>query len=437
MLKRYTWLGILALTCPSFWGAFGATLPSCDPLTASERGYVKFFPGHYIAVGASRAGNDQLAMALNEIKDIPKVIGIQKRYYWSNLQTGPNTYDFTLIKNDIAKMKSQNKKLSIFIQWKFKSDDGLDPAPAFLSSLTDKPTMYALGGEHMGPYAKGYLTAMDNPVVANAFVAFLKKLAGEIDNDPAVSSIVFVETAMGTQLADYTAEQKSVIQNNYYDQVLRIDKEASCAFKHTPVIQLTNFPSKRLGQMTDAYKAWGIAYGGPDVWLNDPTMSAYSYYPSVSQEVPIGMVAAGGNMMWFNHEDEITNDPAQKIPYPASEIIQKIFQKAKNELSANYIFWRKLGPADPLYVSLLNQVKNIGTASATIQDTRVTCPPGMGTLCKSDGFPAPAPAPTPTPTPTTSPSPSPTVSPAPLVLRDGGIDRRVRDGWGDEMHIHP
>jgi hypothetical protein len=439
MNKRHEWLGILALAFSAFCEeALSVDLAACDPLTAAERGYVKFFPGHYVAVGPSRHGNDQLALALNDVKDLPAVVGIQKRYYWSNLQTGPDNYDFTIIKNDIAKVKAMNKRLSIFLVWKFSSDDGKPPVPEFMKDLTTKATTYALGTAHMGPHDKGTLAAMDNPVVADGFIKLLKKLANEFDNEPAVSSLVFVETAMGTQLADYAPAEKSVIVENYYKQVLRIDKEASCAFKHTPVIQLTNFPNNQLGDMTEAYKKWGIAFGGPDVWLNDPTMKVYDYYPAVSQEVPVGMVAAGGNYIWQNRADEVAQDPSRLLPYTADETIQKIYTKAKNELNANYIFWKRNNGLDKFYDSFLKQMKDFGTPAATIKETRMSCPPGMESLCKSDipvggGGPVPIPTPSVTPTPTPSPSITP---PEPIVLRDGGVDRRVRDGWGDEIHIH-
>jgi hypothetical protein len=352
---------------------------SQSALSATERQYVKMFSGHYVAIGGINSGSDPLPGTLSEIKDVPGIVGIQKRYYWSDLQTGPNQFSFGRIISDIQSIGAVNKKLSIFIQWKYETDEDKNPVPDYIQSMTSDPTSYPMAG--IGPSANGWLTAMNNPVVSQEFVKFLGALSGAIDSSPVVSSIVFVETAFGADISSMTTDQQNQVRNDYYANLLEIDNAAARAFRHTPVIQLTNFPANKLSVMTQDYVANAVSMGGPDVWLDDPTMTAYDYYPLVKPYIPIGVIVAGGNLEWFNRADEVAQDPTKKIPYSASETIQRLADKAINQLKANFIFWRRLGPSDAYYQAFMTHVKKLGTPSQTIPPTDSSCPLNYDGIC--------------------------------------------------------
>jgi hypothetical protein len=351
----------LFTSCLLFLSLFHASAANaetqvCRPLSRSERGYVKSSPGHYIALGAIRKGRDPLPDALKEIRSNPGIVGVQRRYSWSDLQTGPQTFDFRKLRSDIEAVKKENRKLSIFVQWKFRNSEGDSPVPAFLGKLTDKAYTHPLGGKNKGRSAKGFIAALDNPVVTNELIKFFGQLAKEVDDHPSVSSIVFGETAIGVNFDQVGPQERNRISNAFYEQLLRVDHESSCLFKHTPVFQLTNFPAKRLEEMTQDYMRWGVAFGGPDVWLNDSSMKAYDFYPEMAKKGPVGVIVADGNYHWANHDDEVKRDPSRRIPGTPDEIVQRLAKKAQNELKANFIFWKRNGPRDPFYRAVLNYI---------------------------------------------------------------------------------
>jgi hypothetical protein len=383
MLSNRNWVGLLAVACVALAGKSAhAALAACTPLTIAQRGYVKFQPGHYVQLGALKWNYDPLPDTLGEIKSIPGIVGVQKRYFWSDLQTNQYEYDFKRLQADIAAVKAAGKKLSVFISWKFKTDKGNNPIPAYLSNLTTKPTYYEMDGTNGGPNAKGYLAAFDNPVVANEFIRFLGKLQAVIDGDPAVSTLVFVESAMGMSFTSMTSAQATTIKNAFWDQLLRIDKEASCLFKHTPVLQLTNAPANRFDSITQDFMKWGIAFGGPDVWLDDPDLLTYKYFPTVQKYVPIGMLVGGGNYIWYSHEDEVNQIEEKAIDYSPSQIIKMLADKARNDLYSNYVFWKKNGQGDQYYDAFIAEAKKLNTSSQTIQPLWTDCPLDFLGICR-------------------------------------------------------
>jgi hypothetical protein len=383
MSKQQIWLGAMSLACSVLLSQTAkAELSACAPLTPSARSYVKFQPGYYVALGSVKWNNDPLPDTLEEIKSIPGVVGVQKRYFWSDIQTGRYTYNFDRMKADIAAVKAKGKKISIFINWKFKTDQGNNPTPAYLSNLTSAPTYYKMGGANTGPNAQGFTTALNNPVVANEFIRFLGKLKAVVDDDPAVSTVTFVESALGIDFSNMTTTQANTIKKNFWDQLLRIDKEASCLFKHTPVLQLTNAPASQFDNITQDFMKWGIAFGGPDVWLDDPALLTYPYYPTVAKESPIGVIVAGGNFLWYSHDDEVAQESAKEIPYDATTTVKMLANKARNELYSNYVFWKRNWGGDEYYTAFINEAKKLNTASQTIQPLYSGCPGYYQGICR-------------------------------------------------------
>jgi hypothetical protein len=245
------------------------------------------------------------------------------------------------------------------------------------------PTSYSLSAP--GKSAVGWIAAMNNEVVAKEFIKFLTKLSAVVDKNNAVSSIVFVETAMGTNLPDLTTAERIAVQNAYYTNLLAIDKNASCIFKYTPVIQLTKCPAPRLDTMTNGYMDWGVGMGGPDVWLDDDTIApAYSYYDSVEDKLPVGVIVADGNYHYFRHNGETPmHTEADDLPYSTPETIRRLALKATQDLKANYIFWRRNWGGDEYYEEFLHQVETLTESSSAFPQTDTACPNFFASICKA------------------------------------------------------
>lgn len=371
------------------------------PQKLTSRGPVKFQPGHYVAIGGV-SNATFFAETMKEIAGVPQVVGIQKRYAWSDLQSGKDTFTFEHLKNDIALASKLGKKLSVMIMWKFDNAKGASPVPAFLKDLSTKRHEYPLGGEGKGPAAKGFIAAFDNPVVVSEFAKFLSELAKVVDKESAVSSIVFPETALGIDFKetfepDLTPAQQTEFHDAFIDGVLEFDKRAACLFRQTPVIQLTNGPIRRLKDMTDTYAAWTVGMGGPDIWTKDDSLErpeptwpkrAYDYYPDLETKLPIGLIVAGGNYLYPDHEPETLKDPAEQAKrthealngWDASRTTLELAKKGTEQLKANYLWWKKNGlKGDKYYQAFLAHLK-----AGTLPPVKTECPTNYGSKCISE-----------------------------------------------------
>jgi hypothetical protein len=396
---------IIGLMAATLVGHSAAAQVCSTPLSASVRGKVKFQPGHYVAIGSGSTVATRFTHTLAEISSPAlngKVAGIQKRYYWSDLN-GPGAYQwhFEKLQNDIAEAALAGKKLSVMIMFKFSNDSDESPVPAYIqnlpayssSTLALQPA-YALNAD--GEFAHGQITNFGHPTVRQHFVRFLTKLAAVVDNNNTVSSVVFPESAMGIKAgkapyASMTSVQFAALRNSHIDGLLEVGKQASCVFKHTPFIQLTNYPVVKLPTLTYAYKTYSIGMGGPDIWLADGGIQpSYSYFPLLAPQVPIGLIAAGGNYKYVSHEAE-TVPLAERAAYtfegyfglPSAAVpedaipaftVRKLALKAM-DLQVNFLFWKKNGDnGDKYYQAFKAEIAKMGTPAQTIAPTIGTCP---------------------------------------------------------------
>ncbi len=101
------------------------------PLTPAQRGYVKWNPGHYIMI---EGNNPALRMNsfIQDYRNVPSVKGVQKSYYWSEIETAPGVYDFSKIDADIAKLASAGKKLALIIGYKYQISDTQSSLPKYV-----------------------------------------------------------------------------------------------------------------------------------------------------------------------------------------------------------------------------------------------------------------------------------------------------------------
>jgi hypothetical protein len=331
------------------------------PLTPSERGKVKFLTGHYVQVGGG-AGSDNLTDAINETKDIAAVAGYLKRYAWSDIETSRDTYDVAQIRRDLDAVAAKGKTLAIMILFKYKNDSGSNVLPSYLGSMGDGDYYYTLGGDNTGPYADGYLAKFAKTWVTNRLIALMEALK-QFDSHPALAAVVFPETAMGLTVAQAEADE-------HYAGLMRADRASACLFRHTPVIQLTNFPKRLLSSMTSDYMKYGVGMGGPDVYLNDTSLSgagqAYTFYPTVEAKLPVGVIVAGANYK-YNNQDDFKSSTLNGLS--EDESVRQLANYARDNLKANYIFWKRDWAQEPYYLALLNRLKN-----GTLPQLDRTCP---------------------------------------------------------------
>lgn len=358
-------------------------LQTCTPLTPSQRGYVKWNPGHYIlAAGANRS--KQADTFLSGYGSIPAVKGMQKEYFWSELEPTMDNYRWADIDEDIRTLAAKNKKLAIVIKYKYRLSADESSVPQYVRALPNADVSgvsvpsFFVQIRNLGHHAN-----MGHPGTRNRFHALLKAISERYDNNPNVASVSFLETATSADVSDAQTSR-------FIDGYIKMHEFAGCTFKHTPLFQNTNYPRNRLKEFTTNMVDNGIGLGGPDTFwgsLDDPKnglgyipngggeKGVYRYYPELSNKIPIGQQVHGENMEYSTAENFFASPKRPHNLSPAASV-EKVWTFARDKLIPNYMFWQ-LGGGDPYAIALKARL----TSSAGLP-LNSTCPAVYGGKCQ-------------------------------------------------------
>ncbi len=331
---------------------------------------IKWHPGHYILNNLDETQTNEL---LTKFSDIPTFRGLQRIYYWSDIETSKGVYNFSAIDKDLATVKKYGRKLSIIIHYKYKASPTKSSLPQYVLNLQPAkvgnllvPAYFVQGKEGDGIYNVGDNANFGHPGTLNAFDNLLKELAKKYDKDSSVAFLQFVETALG---ANTTPE----LHKNFIDGTMIMNQKARAAFVSTPLIQSVNFPRARLNDMINNLANNQMGFGGPDTFwgsFSDPKNAlafvsstvpgVYHYnlknYDSTKNvnKLPIGMQVHNENMVYTTRElqlQEIKNN------LTAPESVQKVYEFAHKTLHSNFLVWQVFGKADPYRIALENKLR--------------------------------------------------------------------------------
>jgi hypothetical protein len=306
---------------------------------------VKFYTGHYVGIGGGMTSTN-LADTLEEVKGLPAVAGIMKRYEWADLEVAKDDYRFGQIQSDLDAAQAKGKKLAIMIMYKFGN-----PLPAYLASMENGDYFYTLGGAGTGPYSTGKLAKFENPWVVDRFLLFINALK-RFDSHPALAAVIYPETAMGFDMSTVNAA-------GFYEGIKRIDRVTACLFRATPIFQLTNFPVKYIDGLIRNEIKFGAGFGVADVMPADTSLTkpgaAYSYFPLANGTVPTSAIIAGSNYRYDSHED-FKNGIENGLSYDDS--VHRLGAYAAETLHTNFIWWKRDSAADKYYQAVLKALAN-------------------------------------------------------------------------------
>ncbi len=337
----------------------------------TQRGFVKWNPGHYIMIPSDlrkkEGGSFKLIQDFVRVyKDVTEMRGVQKTYYWSELETAPGIYNFKMIDRDIAELATYNKKLSIMIQYRYriynkKLGISLDNLPNYIL----KQANATVNSVTVAPYYTQGRNS-ENINMANfghpgTFIGFknlLTAISKRYDNNSSFSSITFPETANGFRIRGNSYKAKQ--ERNFINGQINIQRHAGCVFRHTPIFQNLNYPRKALKNFIENFKSYGLGFGGPDVFFEAMEHSkkglgfketknsyagVYHYYPRISGILPIGQQVHYKNFLYSTAESKSS---IMGTPHglPAHKSLDSIYNFSLSQLKPNYMFWQVLKPTN-------------------------------------------------------------------------------------------
>lgn len=290
---------------------------------------IKWFPGHYYFGSADNIEDDYKLIQDNSI-----VRGIQKRYYWDDMEISKENYDFSLIINDLNFLHTKGLKLVIQIQFKtFNSNQ--KPYPAYLQTSEYDGGIYEME-------SGGWNLKLWNPEVLERLKALITALGNATDHNPALVLINMAESAAATpkdsELASNWSQTKKVFLKNL----------AGCAytfrtvFPTTPTISYFNSGESDALVFEEAELASGHGHGGPDTYIGvyDKDLflrHAYNLSQRMAGKVPIGYGIQWNNFIWVGSSSKYL-DPRGAVP-PV-----ELYEFSRDVLKSNFAFWVKRDP---------------------------------------------------------------------------------------------
>ena len=297
---------------------------------------------HFAWFGGERENIHTDTLFLNT----PALEGAQILYPWRLLERGKGNYDFGAIREDLAFLKSQRKKLWIQLQdVSFSTSRVLVPQyllndPAYHGGVAK--TYQIRGDSDSVAKESGWVARRWDPAVQERFAALLTALGKEFDGE--IEGINLPETSL-----EYGNTGKYFppgYTNDIYRAAIKTNLTAlKKAFPKSIAMQYANFmpgewrPSENKGYLEDIYNFAvnnGIAVGGPDLIPSRPGQmgSSYPLIAAVAGKVPTGLAVQDDNLA------EIDRKTGALVK------VSDLIQFAKDYLKLDYIFW---GTQEPYY----------------------------------------------------------------------------------------
>ncbi|MEQ8205538.1 MAG: putative Ig domain-containing protein [Woeseia sp.] len=280
-------------------------------------------PGHYITM--NRFDNER---DLLEAVQQTGVRGIQKRYYWKELEPSFGNYDFSSVLEDLELVQSQGKMLVVFVE--DKTFNGENPAPAYLQSNFTAENRHG-----------GYTAIRWAPYVALRFSLLLEALGQSLDSHSALEGVAIQESALSFD--DSTLEAFGYSPEAYRDALIDVLTIASQEFSTSQVFWYMNFLPQNQNYLNDiaiAVAPYGIAIGGPDV-LPDSAPLVTLTYP-LYDNFPAGTTLF--NSIQYDSYSHRHEDQSSATMYWTMD---ELFEFARDDLHVDYLFWTRKVARDP------------------------------------------------------------------------------------------
>lgn len=331
---KYQFVLIASLTLMGIITVLGGTKQAVGATTPVVTNGVKWHPGHYYAImNHGKDSSAYLSKVYKELQETPALRGIQISYSWPELEGAEGEYNFSSIAKRLSELSAINKRLVIVIDIKSSLGnlvkDGERTVPDYLRTAMSEGGEFACGGpDHLGWNIKLW-----NPFVHERIIALVRALGQHFNSNPHFEGIGLSETAITDPILPLTAIQK----NNYYANLLSVQKQMRNYFPNTLTFQFISYPRSILESFTQNLNEIGSGLGGTNVYpeylislypIYPPNVS--SYFQKYSGIMPIIQLVRQSNY---------ENTRADRTGYEPT--VYELLSYARNSLKANYIFWTR------------------------------------------------------------------------------------------------
>jgi hypothetical protein len=282
-------------------------------------------------------------------------------YSWKSLEKAKDQYDFSAIREDLAFLKSKDRKLWIQLQDVTFSPQRVN-VPQYLMTDTayhgGAVKDYSVFGDNDDSVkAEGWVARRWDPAVQDRFARLLMALGREFDGK--IEGINLPETAIG--FGSTGRYFPAGFTQDIYRAAIKTNMAAlKKAFPKSVAMQYANFipgewrPYKDKGYLKEIYdyaKTIHVAVGGPDMMPSRPGQmkSSYPLIRDAAGVVPTGLAVQDGNL-------EETDPKTGKLVSVAD-----LIKFAKDDLKLDYIFW---GTQAPFYTrDVIPTIRSQGKAA--------------------------------------------------------------------------
>ncbi|WP_394809618.1 glycoside hydrolase [Nitrosomonas sp.] len=297
-------------------------------------GSIKWHPGHYYTlVGSGKNNPAYLEQVYSELNDTPALRGIQVRYSWVELEKSYGVYDFSSIEERLSELAAQNKRLMILLELKsWGADTDLVPDYVINNPIYENG-IFAFSNNGSSNIT-GNNIKLWNPMIRDRLAALISELGKRFNSHEYFEGIGLTETSMGFPIKPQTSTQK----DDYYSNLLVLNKKMRASFPNTMTFQFANHPRSFLTSLVGELKGMGSALGCPDIFIEDPGLNfpgdrwspqgIYPYYSENSGLMPLVIQVEGSNYentRWDNTGYQPT--------------VSELLNFARHHLKVNYIFW--------------------------------------------------------------------------------------------------
>ena len=287
---------------------------------------------HYVFFGMDRERINNKSFLETESFE-----GAQIAYSWNQLETGKDEYDFSLIREDLAFLSANKKKLWIQIQ-----DVSFSEKYVFVPRYLRQDPKYNGGADRQYKYPDddeahatpaGWTARRWDPMVQERFHKLLNALGKEFDGR--ITGVNLAESSIDVGESGRLFP-KGFSLEIYRDAVITNLKALKKAFPKSIALQYANFMpgdwANSKGYLSAVYEAAReakVGVGGPDLFPYKPGQmrNSYGLIKASADIVPVGIAVQDGN---YEHINPQTNKRVT---------IAELISFATDYLKADYIFW--------------------------------------------------------------------------------------------------